>query len=223
MRGAPPVNDRPEQEEPPVNIHRFARCAALAAVLVLPVTGVSPALAAGKVNATDRAFVRLMVPHHQMATEMAEIAKTDGEHAKIRRLARKIIKAQNAEIRTLRRIAGNLGVKPAEMPMDGEMSAQTMRDLETLGLTEEESGMAMDMHDLHGAKPLDRMFIDMMIPHHQGAIRMARAELAKGKNRQLRNIARVIARDQAKEIRTMNAWREAWYGAPSPAGGVPTS
>jgi uncharacterized protein (DUF305 family) len=52
---------------------------------------------------------------------------------------------------------------------------------------------------------------------------MARAELAKGINRRLRRIARDIVRDQAKEIRTLNAWREAWYGAPSPAGGVPTS
>jgi uncharacterized protein (DUF305 family) len=109
------------------------------------------------------------------------------------------------------------------MPMDGELSEQTMRDLETLGLTAEESGMDMDMHDLHGAKPFDRMFIDMMIPHHQGAIRMARAERADGKNRRLRRIARDIVRDQAKEIRRMNSWRKAWYGAPSPAGGVPTS
>jgi uncharacterized protein (DUF305 family) len=52
---------------------------------------------------------------------------------------------------------------------------------------------------------------------------MARAELAKGKHCQLRRIARNIVRDQAKEICTMNAWRQAWYGAPSPAGGVPTA
>jgi len=204
-----------------MKIHRLAGGAALAAVLVLSAVGVSPALAAG--NATDRAFVRQMVPHHQMATEMAEMATTDGEHAKIRRLARQIIKAQSAEIRTLKRIAKDLGVTPAEMPMDGEMSEQTMRDLETLGLTAEESGMDMDMHDLHGATPFDRMFIDMMIAHHQGAIRMARAERADGKNRRLRRIARDIVRDQAEEIRRMNSWRKAWYGAPSPAGGVPAS
>jgi uncharacterized protein (DUF305 family) len=201
----------------------FARIAALAAVLALPTTGILPALAAVKANDTDRAFVREMIPHHQMATEMAEMAKTDGQHAKTRQLARKIIKAQSAEIRTMKRIANDLGVTPAEMPTNGQMSDQTMRDLETLGLTAEQSGMTMDMHDLHGAKPFDRMFIDMMIPHHQGAIRMARAELAKGTSRRLRTIARNIVRDQQKEIRTMNAWRTAWYGAPSPAGGVPTS
>jgi uncharacterized protein (DUF305 family) len=202
-----------------MTIHRIARLAVVAAALA----AVSPAVAAAKANETDRAFVREMIPHHQMATEMAETAKMDGEHAKLRRLARKIVRAQNAEIRTMKRIADGLGVTPAEMPMGGEMSDQTMEDLETLGVTEEESGMTMDMHELHGAKPFDRVFIDMMIPHHQGAIRMARAELAKGENRRLRRIARAIVRDQKKEIRTMNTWREAWYGAPSPAGGVPTS
>ena len=197
-----------------MKIHRFVRCAALAAVLALPAAaGASPALAAGGANATDRAFVRQMVPHHQMATEMADMAKTDGEHAKLRRLARKIIEAQSAEIRKLKRIAEDLGVEPAEMPMDGEMSAQTMRDLETLGLTAEQSGMAMDLSELEGAEPFDSMFIDMMIAHHRGAIRMARAELDEGADRRLRRIARVIVHVQKKEIRTMKDWREEWYGS----------
>ena len=199
-----------------MTIHRIARLAVVAAALA----GVSPAVAVAKANETDRAFVREMVPHHQMATEMAEMARMDSEHAKLRRLAREIVRAQNAEIRTMKGIASDLGVTPADMPMDGEMSDQTMEDLETLGVTEKDSGMTMDMHELHGAKPFDRMFIDMMIPHHQGAIRMARAELAEGENRRLRRIGRAIVRDQKKEIRTMNTWREAWYGAPSPAGGV---
>jgi uncharacterized protein (DUF305 family) len=81
--------------------------------------------------------------------------------------------------------------------------------------------MMMNMSDLDGAKPFDRKFIDMMIPHHQGAIRMARAELAKGRNAKLRSIARGIITAQAKEIRQMNSWRKAWYGKTSPAGGVP--
>lgn len=71
------------------------------------------------------------------------------------------------------------------------------------------------------AKPFDRQFIDMMVPNHQGAIRMARVELKRGKNTHLREIASAIVKAQAKEIREMNAWRTDWYGAPSPSGGVP--
>ncbi len=79
----------------------------------------------------------------------------------------------------------------------------------------------MDMKALMGAKPLDRAFFDMMIPHHQGAIRMARSELARGSDPKLKAIAKAIVAAQTKEIKQMNSWRAQWYGAPSPAGGVP--
>jgi uncharacterized protein (DUF305 family) len=81
--------------------------------------------------------------------------------------------------------------------------------------------MDMDMRSLRHADPFDRMFIDMMIPHHQGAIRMARIELAEGANEESKSLAREIIAAQAAEIEQMNEWRARWYGAPSPAGGVP--
>jgi uncharacterized protein (DUF305 family) len=206
--------------------HRFTSAAALTVAVALAIpagTGVAaPARTANTTaNATDRAFVREMIPHHKMAVEMAKMAKMHGDHAQIRTLASKIITAQNAEIRTLTTVATSLGVTAAKMPANGQMSAQTMRDLDTLGVTMSQSGMMMNMSDLDGAKPFDRKFIDMMIPHHQGAIRMARAELAKGRNAKLRSIARAIVTAQAAEIRQMNSWRKAWYGKASPAGGVP--
>ena len=204
---------------------RIGLAAALAlsglAVVASPIAGASSGATTARANSTDRAFVRQMVPHHQMANEMAEMATKNGKHAKIRRLARRIIEAQSAEIRTMRRIAKRLGVTPAEMPMNGSMSDETMRDLETLGVSMDESGMSMNMGELDGANPFDRTFIDMMIAHHQGAIRMASAERRKGRDAHLRRIARGIIRDQAREIRQLNRWRKVWYGAPSPAGGVP--
>lgn len=177
----------------------------------------------GAANATDKAFVREMIPHHEMAVEMAGMAEMDGGHKKIRSLAARIVKAQAAEIVSLKRLGKGLGVTAEAMPTGDDMSEQMMSDLDTLGLSMDGSGMMMNMDSLHGAKPFDRKFIDMMIPHHQGAIRMARAELAKGKSASLRKIARGIVADQAKEIRRMNAWRKAWYGTMSPTGGVPTA
>ncbi len=81
--------------------------------------------------------------------------------------------------------------------------------------------MSMNMTSLGSAKPFDRAFIDMMIPHHQGAVRMAQAELAKGKNPKLRALAHRIVTAQDREIGQMNQWRAKWYGAASPAGGIP--
>jgi hypothetical protein len=61
----------------------------------------------------------------------------------------------------------------------------------------------------------------MMIPHHQGAIRMARIELEQGEDDELTELATAIIAAQSHEIEEMNSWREQWYGAPSPGGGAP--
>lgn len=50
---------------------------------------------------------------------------------------------------------------------------------------------------------VDTDFAAMMIPHHQGAIDMAMAELRYGKNEQLRRLAQQIIVDQQQEIVTM--------------------
>ncbi|MDQ6804900.1 MAG: DUF305 domain-containing protein [Actinomycetota bacterium] len=186
-------------------------------------TGQGTTAASGHANAVDRAFVQQMIPHHQMAVQMAQTAKTQGQHPQITTLAGNIITAQDREISEMTPIASKLGVKPDAMPMNGSMSGHMMSADQALGLTMAQSGMTMNMSALNGAKPFDRAFIDMMIPHHQGAIRMARAELARGTNPQLKTIAQGIIADQTKEIGEMNTWRSGWYGAASPAGGVPTA
>ncbi len=183
------------------------------AALVAPVTTAAAATA----NKVDRAFVGEMPLHHAMAIEMARMALEQGEHAEIKSTSRTIIKSQKSEIVRLRKIGKRLGVPPTH-PHD---HPQIMDDLETLGLNMKTAGMAMGMEELDGADPFDRQFIDMMITHHRGAILMARAELRRGKYPSLRKIARLIVAAQAEEIREMNAWRTAWYGAPSPSGGVP--
>lgn len=53
----------------------------------------------------------------------------------------------------------------------------------------------------------DRDFVAMMIPHHQGAIDMAKAELAGGKDPEIRRLARDIVAAQEREIRQMKAWQ----------------
>ena len=152
-------------------------------------------------NGVDRAFVAEMIPHHKMAIEMARVAKTDAEHAQIKRLAGDIISAQQSEITRLQSTDAKLaaaGIKPG-----------------TLGVAASKSGMSMSMSvaDLHKANPFDRSFIDMMVPHHQGAITMAQAELAKGKNASLKAMASQIISAQRGEVGEMKKWRKSWYGS----------
>ena len=53
----------------------------------------------------------------------------------------------------------------------------------------------------------DKDFVMGMVPHHQGAIDMARIELQYGKDPQLRKLARDIVAAQQKEIAFMQSWQ----------------
>ena len=161
-------------------------------------------------SAIDGDFIAAMVPHHESAIEMAKTARRDAEHPQIRGLAASIITAQSAEISEL---------KATNERLFGEPIGRTAHG--SLGLPASAMGMDMRPAMLRGAMPFDRVFIDMMIPHHQGAIRMARIELAQGHDHVLMQLAANIVTAQSREINAMNTWRAAWYGAPSPAGAVP--
>ena len=76
---------------------------------------------------------------------------------------------------------------------------------ETPFLSENESAMKKMMADMT-VKPtgdVDRDFVAMMVPHHQGAIDMAQAELQYGRNEQLRRMAQQIVGQQQQEITAM--------------------
>ncbi len=163
-------------------------------------------------DAVDAAFVRQMIPHHAMAVVMARQALAQAEHPELKQLARAIIKAQRAEIAELRTIAGAKGYDLDKA--DGMMGG----DAESMGLRMNQMGMSMATGDLDGADPFDPEFIAMMIPHHEGAIAMARAELDRGSNPDLQRMARAIITAQTREIAQMRAWQKAWFGGTTPAG-----
>ncbi len=160
-----------------------------------------------KADGVDRAFTADMVPHHTSAVEMAETAKQRSKRPEIQGLAGDIIRTQKEEIDQMRGIDTRL--KDAGAPKG------------KLGVAHGMMGMSMDTGSLKTAEPFDRAFIDMMIPHHQGAIRMARVELDRGADGDAKKLADAIIAAQTREIGKMNGWRKDWFGAPSPAGGVP--
>lgn len=172
-------------------------------------------------NDVDRAFVRMMVPHHMSAVEMAKMAQEKGQHSEIKTLANSIVTTQTAEIGQMTGIAKAIGTDVGGSSMDhgGGHAMGDPADLKTLGLTESQAGMSMDMTALENAKPFDRTFIDMMVEHHTGATRMAKVEMAKGKYPELKTLAGKIVSAQEKEIAEMNSWRTKWYGAPVPSAG----
>jgi len=169
---------------------------------------------ANKGTKTDQAFLKAMIPHHESAVEMANVAKQRGQHSEVKKLAVAIVATQSDEIQQMERIHKRLF--RTEITPDPEAHEQ-------LGLSLEEAGMAhMDGAEmLETARPFDRAFIDEMVPHHQGAIRMARAVKEETEDAEIKRLADSIIAAQSREIRGMNDWRTRWYDGPSPAGGVP--
>jgi uncharacterized protein (DUF305 family) len=160
----------------------------------------------------DDAFATQMIDHHQLAIEMAEVAKQRAEHPELRNLAAGIVTTQANEVAELRAINERL----AGGGTDGQGE-------EVLGLSHAEMGMDMDPAELQTADPFDRAFIDAMIPHHRGAIAMARIELEEGEDHHLKEIAQSIITAQTSEIAQMGQWRRQWYGvaaAPPPDEGM---
>ena len=75
--------------------------------------------------------------------------------------------------------------------------------------------MTNEMMLKHLGKPdreYDMRFIDMMIPHHEGAILMAKDALKNATHKEIKEMAAAIIKDQQKEIEQLNKWRKNWYG-----------
>src|SRR5215218_1783853 len=147
---------------------------------------------------SDEAFIDAMVPHHQGAIAMAEVALKNAEHEKIIQLSRNIISSQQAEIEELKSIKKE-EFGTSNVPM--EMSQEQMRGM----------GMMMDPKRLSKREPFDEAFIDAMIPHHRSAILMAQVAYKKSKIPEIKELAGNIVSAQKREIKQMKQWRKEWY------------
>jgi len=166
---------------------------ALVAAATLVVAGCGDDATSGASKATgngiDRAFVADMVPHHKSAVAMATIAQQRGKSAFVKQLADDIVTSQTKEIAIMRREGAALdgaGIKRG-----------------SLGVPMHMMGMDGDVASLRTADPFDRAFIKMMLPHHEGAVAMAKVELAKGADPKLKALAQDITDAQQREIAAM--------------------
>ena len=147
---------------------------------------------------SDEAFIDAMVPHHQGAIAMAEVALKNAEHEEIKELSRNIVSTQQSEIEELKSIKKE-EFGTSNVPM--EMSPEQMRGM----------GMMMDPQELANREPFDKAFIDAMIPHHQSAIYMAQVAQEESKIPAIKELAENIVDAQKREIEQMKQRRKQWY------------
>lgn len=154
---------------------------------------------AARHNDADVTFAQEMIPHHQQAIEMAELAESRAESQEVKDLAADIEAAQGPEIETL---TGWLESWGEDVPDEG-VSGMDHGDMSTddMGGMMTEDEMA-DLEAAPGAE-FDQMFLTMMIEHHQGAIEMAKTEQFEGEFPEAVDMAKEIETTQAEEIQTM--------------------
>ena len=144
-------------------------------------------------NEADVVFAQGMIPHHKQALEMAALAEKSASSQEVKDLAAQISAAQDPEIEQMTGWLQDWG-QPTEMAgmgsmeMDGMMSDSQMADLEAAS-----------------GEDFDTMFLEMMIEHDQGAIKMAETEISDGKNPDAIALAESIVEAQQAEIDTMQS------------------
>ncbi len=151
-------------------------------------------------NDADVTFATEMIPHHQQAVEMAELAADRAQSPEVRQLAEDIEAAQGPEIETMTQWLMNWGQETPVGSMDhGDMGHGDSQEMP--GMMDEAEMTQLMKSD--GAA-FDQMFLQMMVEHHEGAIEMARTERANGENPDAVALAEQIESDQEAEIGEMD-------------------
>jgi uncharacterized protein (DUF305 family) len=145
-------------------------------------------------NADDVAFATDMIPHHQQAVDLSAMVPDRSTNAQLVALAKQISAAQEPEINVMKVFLvqwnenpdTNSGHSGHASSMQGMVDEATMTKLTSL----------------NGAE-FDRVWLESMISHHQGAIEMAKAEIANGDNVDAKTLAKNIVTTQEAEIGQM--------------------
>ena len=167
-------------------------------------------------NSAEAGFARDMSVHHAQAVEMAEIVRDKTESDEIRLLAADMALTQQGQIGRMQGWLGAWG-----LPLTGTEPAMTWMGHPTEGRM---PGMASpeEIERLQNAPPqeADRLFLQLMIPHHQAAVPMAEAITGETDRPEVENLASAIAAAQKGEIQTMKEMLEE-RGAEAPSGSQP--
>ena len=155
-------------------------------------------------NATDVGFAQGMIPHHAQAVEMADLALEKSTNADVLALAKQIKASQNPEIQTMSGWLQSWGQKvPSTDSMSG--GGHDMTDMGGMMMDGMMTEADMEKLESSSGTAFDRLWMELMIQHHEGAVRMSEDELKNGKNLDVKALAQTIVTSQQAEISTMNS------------------
>ncbi len=172
-------------------------------------------------RSADAHFIVMMIPHHQGAIAMSELALTRARHPEIKALAQRIIASQSREITQMRQWyrqwygsdvpSWGIGTG-AGYGMGMGMDMGMGRGM-GMGMGWGMPGFGTSLDALRSAPDFDRAFIEQMIPHHRMGVMMASHAQWNTQHPQLRELEEAMVRVQSQEIEQMAQWYQQWYGS----------
>ena len=169
-------------------------------------------------RSADARFIVMMIPHHEGAIVMSELALTRARRPEIKALARQIIASQSREITQMRQWyrqwygtdvpTWGLGAGYGSSPRMGLGPGMGMGGGMGMGMP----GMATSLEGLKTASDFDRAFIEQMIPHHRMGVMMASHAAWNTQHPELRELEGAMVRVQSQEIEQMAQWYRQWFG-----------
>lgn len=169
----------------------------VATLLVVGLGAVSSCGSSSSDSDADIMFARMMIPHHEQAIELADLALKPAAAASdaVRNLATRIKANQDPEIEFMTSWLADGGHSlTADDGMDHSSMMSGMLSLEDLDALRTMTGT-----------DFDRAWIEAMIAHHEGAITMAQAVLDDGSDSDIATLATTIIETQTSEIETLRA------------------
>ena len=144
----------------------------------------------GDMTGSDAMFLQMMIPHHEQAIVMSDLALKISKTPQILDLAKQIKAAQNPEITQMKNWLVDAGF--SEDPGHSMDGMGGMLSSEELDLLAKSSG-----------KAFEKLFLAGMIEHHRGAIQMVNM-ISNSTNPEIRNFGQTIIKTQSSEIELMN-------------------
>ena len=164
-------------------------------------------------QSADQHFIVMMIPHHDGAIAMAELALTRSRRPEIKALAQQIKASQTAENSQMRRWYRQWYGIDVPTWTAGGMGLGAGMGRSGMGMGWGMPGMATSLEALRLAPDFDRAFIEQMIPHHRMGVMMASHAQWNTQRRELRELEAAMVRAQSQEIEQLARWYRQWYGS----------
>jgi uncharacterized protein (DUF305 family) len=176
---------------------------AMSTLAAVPVTGLQ----------FDQSYIDMMVPLHQAAVDLAQMAQQRAEHQELKDWAGQVISERQAEITKLK------GWKQQWYSSSDTPPLSQVPMIQGQGMNLQLANLQSSIDSVKNTSaPFDQALIDAIIPQYQAAIAATQLAQTTVTHTELKALAQQMLAEEEKEMNELDLWRTTWFGAPAPLG-----